>query len=97
MKIEHDENARRFYARFGEYEASLMYARQGDVLDFYHIYVPDPHRNRGVAARVLIAAFEYAKQNKFRVVPTCPFIAGDFLPRFPRFHDVVEPGEFPFV
>jgi uncharacterized protein len=97
MTVEHDPDRQRFFVRLGSYEACLMYARRGEVLDFYHIYVPDPYRNRGLAGRILISAFDYAAQNNLRVVPSCPFIAGDFLPRFEKYQPLVERGEFPFV
>src|SRR5947209_7533054 len=97
MKIEHDPERHRFSAKLGVYEASLMYARKGKALDFYHIYVPDPFRNRGIAGKILIAAFEYARAEGCQVVPSCPFIASDFLPRFPQYQSLVKPGEFPFA
>ena len=97
MRIEHDEKRQRFYIRLGAYEACLMYARRDDVLDFYHIYVPDPYRNRGIAGRILIAAFDHAEAHGLRVVPSCPFIAGDFLPRFPKYASLAAGGAFPFA
>jgi hypothetical protein len=97
MKVIHDSRRHRFTMKLGAYEASLMYARRGKTLDFYHIYVPDPFRNRGHAARLLIAAFEFAKRRHYRVIPTCPFIRNDFLPRFPQYQPLVQAGEFPFV
>ena len=95
--VVHDEAGQRFSLKLGSYEAVLMYARRGDVLDFYHIYVPDPYRKRGIAGRILKAAFDHARDQGLKVVPSCPFIAGDFLPRFPCYQDLVERGEFPFV
>lgn len=97
MKIEHDPKTEKFSVKMGAYEAVLMYAAKGKVLDFYHIYVPDPFRNRGLAAKILIAAFEYAQKEGCRVVPSCPFIAHDFLPRFPQYQKLVEQGNFPFA
>ncbi len=98
MKVEHDLEKHKFFIKLGEYEASLVYAERGKVLDFYHIYVPDPFRNRGVAGRILIEAFEYAGENGYKVVPTCPFISGDFLPRFQKYQKLVDSsfGKFPF-
>lgn len=96
MKVEHDKGRQKFRVKAGEYEASLMYAQKGRVLDFYHIYVPEPFRNRGIAGKILIAAFDYAEKEGFSVVPTCPFIRHDFLPRFPRYQKLVKAGEFPF-
>ncbi len=97
MKIEHDEKKHKFWVKLGSYEAALMYAEKGKVLDFYHIYVPDPFRNRGVAGKILIEAFEYAKKQGCQVVPSCPFIAHDFLPRFPEYQAVTRAGLFPFT
>ena len=97
MKVEHDPEKHKFFMALGEYEASLMYAERGKVLDFYHVYVPDPFRNRGLAGRILITAFEYAREKGYKVVPTCPFISGDFLPRFPKYQDLIQAGDFPFA
>ncbi len=97
MKIEHDSIRQEFFVKLDAYHAVLMYAQKGKVLDFYHIYVPDPYRNKGLAAKILIAAFEYAQKEGFRVVATCPFIAQDFLPRFSKFQKIVDAGEFPFA
>lgn len=96
MKVQHDRERQKFWVRLGEYESNLMYAQKGKVLDFYHIYVPEPFRNRGIAGKILIAAFDYAEKEGFRVVATCPFIRRDFLPRFPEYQKLVKSGKFPF-
>ena len=97
MKVQHDIQKKKFFIALGKYEASLIYAEQDKVLDFYHIYIPDPFRNKGIAAKILIEAFDYARREGFQVVPTCPFIAKDFLSRFSKYQDIVKPGEFPFA
>jgi len=97
MKVEHDPKKRKFFITLGDYEATLMYAEKGRRLDFYHLYVPDPFRNRGIAAKILITAFDYAEEEGFQVVPSCPFIRDDFLPRFPQYQRLIQPGEFPFA
>ncbi len=89
MKVEHEVNEHRFVVRLPPYEASLAYARKGKILDFYHVYVPEPYRNRGLAGKILIEAFEYAKRENLKVVPSCPFIRGDFLPRFAQYQELV--------
>lgn len=97
MKVEHNPDKHQFVLKLGAYEAALMYAKKGKALDFYHIYVPDPFRNRGLAGKILIAAFDYAEREGYHVVPSCPFIAHDFLPRFPKYQKLVKSGEFPFA
>ena len=97
MRVLHDETKQQFSIKLGEYEAVLLYGKKGNVLDYYHIYVPDPFRKKGIAGKILIEAFEYAKKNSYQVVPSCPFIAGDFLPRFPQYQNLIVAGEFPFA
>jgi len=96
MEITHDPERYQFSVDLGSYHAVLMYAKRGKVLDFYHIYVPDPFRNQGLAGKILIHAFEYAKMEGYQVVPTCPFIRDDFLKRFPQYREIAQSGEFLF-
>ena len=97
MNIIHDSVNRQFYAEIGSYRAVLLYARQEKTMDMYHIYVPEPFRAEGAAARLLVAAFEFASSCGLEVVATCPFIAGDFLSRFPNYSFMVRPGRFVFA
>jgi len=97
MKVRHDPHRRLFVGDLKPYQACLLYARRGKALDFYHIYVPAPYRNQGLAAKILIAAFNYAKKQGYRVIPTCPFIRNDFLPRFSKYQPLVIPGKPGFV
>ena len=76
--IEHDKSHHRFVLRCGKYEAALMYAVKGDILDFYHIYTPDPFRGGDVSTSILKHAFDYARDNGYHVVPSCPYIAEPF-------------------
>ena len=89
MSVEHDEDRGRFFVSLGQEQASLSYARRGEVLDFYSVYVPPSHRGRGLAGRIVIAAFEHAKTKGLKVVPSCPFVSGEFLPRFPQYRSLV--------
>ena len=95
MEIAHDAARHQFSVNLDPYDAVLMYAKRGKVLDFYHIYVPDPFRNQGLAGKILIHAFDYAKKEGYQVVPTCPFIRDDFLKHFPQYQEIVQSGEFP--
>ena len=97
MNIVHDPKKGEFVVELGSYRAVLLYAKKGKLLDFYHIYVPDPFRSRGLAAKILIAAFEHAREAGRQVVPSCPFIKNDFLPRFSKYQELVKPGAFPFA
>jgi uncharacterized protein len=97
MNVIHDAEKKEFRAELGAYRAVLMYAKRGDTLDLYHIYVPDPFRGGKVAVRILVAAFEYARKEGLKVVASCPFIADHFLGKFPEYQKGVVPGKFPFA
>jgi predicted GNAT family acetyltransferase len=43
-------------------------------MDLDHTYTHPDLRGRGLAAQVVGAALEYAKENNFRVVPTCSYV-----------------------
>ena len=77
MTIEHDENGSRFIARVdddGE-EAELDYLMAGPkLIDLHHTYVPEDARGHGLAEALAKAAFDYAREQGYRVVPTCPFV-----------------------
>lgn len=81
LVFRHDEAQRRFVLDLDGYQAVLMYAKNGKVLDFYHTYVPDALRERGIAEKMVRAGFEYAQKNGFTVVPSCSYVREYFLPR----------------
>jgi len=75
MTVEHDEKESRFIVRVDDEEAELIYTRVGPkLIDLQHTYVPDGARGHGVADALAKAAFDFARERGFRVVPTCPFV-----------------------
>ncbi len=68
----------------------LRYRRQGNTLDFYHTYVPPKVRERGLAEKIVETGFRYAKEHGFKVIPTCSYVSGVFLPRHPEFLPLIE-------
>ena len=46
-----------------------------NVLDLQHTFVPPELRGRGIAATLCTAAFEYAKSNDKKLVPSCTYIS----------------------
>lgn len=90
MKVEHDPEHGKFFVNLESEQAVLEYERAGQVLDFRYVYVPPKFRNRGLAGKIVIHAFEYAEKGGFKVIPTCPFVSEDFLPRFPQYQKFVQ-------
>ena len=73
--VQHEPQKRRFVSQLPEGEAELTYveAPRG-VLDLQHTFVPEPARGRGAGEALVQAAFDHARANDARIVPTCPFV-----------------------
>jgi predicted GNAT family acetyltransferase len=75
MTVEHDEAGSRFVVHVDGDEAELAYTMAGPALiDLQHTYVPASARGQGIAEALAEAAFEYAREREYRVVPSCPFV-----------------------
>ena len=55
-------------------EVYVEFDMNDDKMDLDHTYTHPDLRGRGLAAQVVGAALEYAKENNFRVVPTCSYV-----------------------
>lgn len=75
MEVAHDEAGSRFVVSIDGHTAELDYERLADgVLDLIHTEVPAALQGRSVGNALAVAAFDYARSNKLRVVLTCPFL-----------------------
>jgi uncharacterized protein len=74
MDITHDDKNAEFFMETEKGRATLNYLREGDKLDFHHTFVPEALRGQGIAEKVVAAGFDYAKQNKLKVIPSCPYV-----------------------
>lgn len=91
-EIRHDPEARKFSTTVDGKEAYLRYALRGEgTLDFKSTFVPPELRGRGLAAKVVARGFEYAEENGFKVIPTCPYVE-TWLERHPRYRELVVAG-----
>jgi uncharacterized protein len=89
MKVEHDPVRNRFFVQIENEEAYLSYTRRDDVMDLTYVFVPPRFRGQAHARRIIIAACNFARSEGCRIIPTCPYIAHSFLPRFPEYQDLV--------
>ena len=75
LDIRHDPGGGRFFASIGGEEATLVYTVAGaGTLDFTRTYVPDALRHRNIGEAIVKHALDYAEENGFEVIPTCPFV-----------------------
>jgi|SRR5436853_4282190 len=85
LEIRHNEPAHRFEAAVGGKIAHADYQMEGDVMRIFHTEVPLAFEGRGIAARLVSASFEYARERGFKVLPACSYVR-DYVRRHPETH-----------
>jgi predicted GNAT family acetyltransferase len=74
-EIHNDIENNRFVAHTPHGDATLKYKRADeDTLDFTSTFVPEESRNGGLGERLVLHAVDWAQENGFQVIPTCPFV-----------------------
>lgn len=70
--------------------AYVIYSKLPDgTLDLTHTFTPPSMRGKGVAEKVVGAAFAFARKENIKVKPTCPYISGKYLERNPEMRQFV--------
>ena len=83
-EIIHDEAGRRFtYERDGQLSYLLYRQLDESTVEMTSTYTPPPLRGRGIAARIVREALQWADGKGLRVVPTCWFVA-EYVERDPQ-------------
>ena len=72
-KVKHYEDLRRFEVQVEGHTAYLTYILRGRIMDIVHTYVPRPIRDRGIAAALVEAAYNYAREENLTCQATCPY------------------------
>ncbi|HTR02027.1 MAG TPA: GNAT family N-acetyltransferase [Thermoanaerobaculia bacterium] len=92
IRIDHDEAAHRFEARFPDGTALLAYHYdRAGRLSLDHTEVPEAHQHRGIATRLAKAALDFADARGLKVVPLCPFVVA-YLADHPELERLVDRG-----
>ncbi len=66
------------------------YRMSGGIMTFFHTLTPPALRGRGLAARVVQAALEFARAQQLKVVPLCWYVSGH-ITAHPEFRDLLAP------
>ena len=84
-RITHNVQLQRFESRAGDSPlAFLSHTREGDRVVLDHTFVPEELRGRGTAAALARAALNEARQQGWRIIPRCSYVA-TFIRRNPEF------------
>jgi len=84
MQVTQNPGENRFETSIEGYPGRLDYIQDGKNFVITHVGVHPELRGQGVAARIVEASLEYAKQNSLRVIPMCSYAAA-YMRRHPEY------------
>jgi predicted GNAT family acetyltransferase len=76
LSVTHNIESNQFVATVDGKVSTLEYSISQDkqTLDYYSTYVPTELRGRQIGQDMVLFALNYAKEHRFKVKPTCPFV-----------------------
>ena len=87
-KVIHDKDKSQFIITIDNKEALVDYNLENNRLNLYHTYTDPELRGKGLAAKVVIAALEFAKKNNLKVEPGCTYVQ-TFISRHKEYEELV--------
>ena len=91
LPVIHNTAAKRFEISLDGKVASSKYLLAGEMIVIEHTEVPVELKGKGLASQIVRTALDYARAQKLKVMPLCPFTAG-FIHRHPEYQDLVLEG-----
>jgi hypothetical protein len=88
IEVRHNPAANRFEAIVDGLLCSADYVLDDDVMRMHHTGVPPALEGRGIAGRLVRAAFAYAEANGLRIQPRCGYVAA-YVRRHPELQRLV--------
>ena len=86
--VHHDAGAHRFVTAADGVEAHLDYELTGSTMTITHTIVPAQIGGRGIAGRLVGAAFDAARAKGWKVNPQCSYAAG-WAQKHPEVQDLL--------
>lgn len=90
LPVRNNESDGRFEIEVDGQIAVLEYLVRGSTIVYPHTLVPRELEGHGLAARLSHHALEYARANRFSVVPGCPYVQA-YMRHHPEYSDLVGP------
>jgi predicted GNAT family acetyltransferase len=91
LPVVHNTATKRFEISIDGKVAFSKYLLAGEMIIIEHTEVPVELEGKGVAGRIVRTALDYARAQKPKVMPLCPFTAG-FIHKHPEYQDLVLEG-----
>jgi predicted GNAT family acetyltransferase len=93
MEILHDQTVSKGMFFVGEKTkpmAEMTYSKAGrETIIIDHTQVTDALKGQGAGKKLVTAAVEYARENKIKIIPLCPF-ARSVFEKVKEFQDVLK-------
>lgn len=87
-EVRHNEKFHRFEAGEPPNLAKLNYRPAGYSVDLVHVEVPAEYQGQGLAGKLAEAALNWAREQKLKVIPSCPYVQG-YLGKHPEYSDLL--------
>ncbi len=87
QEVKKEEN--RFVIYTEGKEVYVEFEIKDDKMDLDHTYTHPDLRGRGLAAQVVRAALEFAKENNLKVIPTCSYVRS-FINKNDEYKELVD-------
>lgn len=87
-KVINDKQGSRFVLDVDGLEVYVLYVEDKETIDLCSTYTPPKLRGQGLAEKVVLAAFEYAREKKLKVIPSCWYVRV-FIDKHPEFKNIV--------
>ncbi|MGY6555438.1 MAG: GNAT family N-acetyltransferase [Wenzhouxiangella sp.] len=87
-KIKLQPELNRFLLRVDDWDCVLEFTIQGQVASFNSVRVPSAVGGQGIAGRLTRYALDWARDQKLKVIPRCPYVAS-WIERHPDYADLV--------
>lgn len=75
IEITHNAASRRFESRVDGLLCRCDYRMRGNTMMLVHTEVPPQLEGRGIASRLVRAAFDHARHNGMDVLPVCSYVS----------------------
>jgi len=73
-KVIHEKENERFVIYAEGNEVYVEYKMEEKEINLYHTFTHPALRGKGLAAHVVRAALEFAKENNLKIIPTCSYV-----------------------
>ena len=86
--VQHNAAENRFETEIDGRLSVADYELRGTEMIMTHTFVPPELRGRGIAAKLVRSALEYARSERLKVVPACSYVEVYFK-RYPEFRPLL--------